>query len=120
MNSCIKKQKQMYELIKNKKRDFKGTRWWTQGVMKCSKIPGLPFKITPVSQIYLNIGKKFPLMKKQMIMFKCYASLALNIVTKLPQPFNKFDLKSVLVSYQQFLNAKKPHVLLSRQLRRTF
>ena len=56
------------------------------------------------------MGKKIRLMKKQIIInnsFKnFYATLALNLVNKLPHAPNKFDLDSVLTFYKRFLNTE--------------
>ena len=69
---------------------------------------GLPSKITPVSQVFLEDEEKTLFDEKTNSNFlkKFYANLALNLVNKLPYGPNKFYLDSVLIYYKKFLNTE--------------
>ena len=98
---------------KSPKRDFyqeklKENVWKPNKLWKALKFLGLPFKITPVSQISLKDGKKISFDQKtnNNSIKHFYANLTLNLANKLPHAPNKFDVDSILAYYKRFLNTE--------------
>ena len=98
---------------KSPKRDFyqeklKENVWKPNKLWKALKFLGLPFKITPVSQVSLKDGEKISFDEKtNNNSFKnFYANLALNLANKLPHAPKNFDLDSILAYYKRFLNTE--------------
>ena len=100
-------------LLKTKKMDFFEEKLRVKvgkpkELLKALKSLGLPSTITQVSQVSLRDKKRISIDKKaNNNSFKnFYASLALNLVNKLPHVSNIFDLDSLLAYSKKILNTE--------------